>query len=120
MVQFNSLNFYNYPELPAGFHIPERIKIELGILAGRLYVDEHEWKTVADYVKGTATDNSTKIAANPATFVLEWLTIRRKTVNVLRTPMGYICTGREMGSMDLSEHVNGHVNGTEKVELAIR
>ncbi|KAI3335396.1 hypothetical protein F4824DRAFT_464667 [Ustulina deusta] len=116
MMEFNHLDFYTYPELPTGFHIPKQIKVELGILAGRLYVDEHEWKTVAEYMMGAA-DDSNKIAANPAAFVLEWLTVRRKTVNVLRTPMGYICTGREMESTDSPEDANGDANEADEAEL---
>ncbi|KAJ3551992.1 hypothetical protein NPX13_g11224 [Xylaria arbuscula] len=116
MVQFNHLDFYTYPELPTGFCIPKQIKVELGILAGRLYVDEHEWKAVAEYTMGTAND-SNKIAANPAAFVLEWLTARRKTVNVLRTPMGYICTGREMESTDSPGDANGDEDEADEAGL---
>ncbi|KAI0428983.1 hypothetical protein F5Y09DRAFT_357255 [Xylaria sp. FL1042] len=104
MVHFNNLKFYSYPELPAEHTVPERIRIELGILAGRLYVDKDEWKGVAEYVRGT--NDPDKIAADPAAFVLEWLTIRRKAVNVLHTHMGYICTGREMESADSPEDMN--------------
>ncbi|KAI0505809.1 hypothetical protein F5B22DRAFT_626391 [Xylaria bambusicola] len=81
MVQFNYLDFYAYPELPTGFHIPKQIKVKLGILAGCLYVDEDEWKVVAEYIMGIAND-SNKIVANPAAFVLEWLTVRCKTEHV--------------------------------------
>ncbi|KAI1287738.1 hypothetical protein F5Y03DRAFT_401935 [Xylaria venustula] len=116
MVQFNHLDFYAYPELPTGFHIPKQIKVELGILAGRLYVDKDEWKAVAEYIMGTANDPN-KIVANPAAFVLEWLTARRKTVNVLRTPMGYICTGREMESADSRGHANSDKDEADEAEL---
>lgn len=99
MLHFDNLEFYSFPELPDGQAIPARIKIELGILAGRLYVDESEWEAVARYVRGSEADSETdsdKIAPNPADFLLEWLALRRKTVDVLHTPMGYICTGHEM------------------------
>jgi hypothetical protein len=99
MMIFNTLEFYTFPVLPKDHVIPSRIKIELGILAGRLYVDYTEWKEVAEYVRGSGTDadkNCDKIAADPAAFLLEWLTLRRKAVDILHTPMGYICTGREM------------------------
>ncbi|KAI0809453.1 hypothetical protein GGR55DRAFT_175773 [Xylaria sp. FL0064] len=105
MVHFNRLDFYSYPELPAGHSIPERIRIELGILAGRLYVDRDEWKTMAEYVKGTGSDLE-QITADPAAFLLEWLSIRCKTVNILYTPMGYICTGRKMEIVELSEDMS--------------
>ncbi|KAI0541382.1 hypothetical protein GGR58DRAFT_519492, partial [Xylaria digitata] len=106
MLHFNSLDFYCTPELPEGHTFPERIKIELGILSGRLYVDQSEWKAVAEYVRGSgagAADDPDKIAADPAAFLLEWLSIRHKSVDVLHTPMGYICTGREMEMATSSE-----------------
>ncbi|KAI0414956.1 hypothetical protein F5X98DRAFT_389453 [Xylaria grammica] len=109
MLHFNNLEFYSFPELPQGHTFPEQIRIELGILSGRLYVDQSEWKAVAEYVRGSeagAADDPDKIAPDPAAFLLEWLTIRRKTVDVLHTPMGYICTGREMeleGSSDSAD-----------------
>ncbi|GAP90198.2 hypothetical protein SAMD00023353_4200400 [Rosellinia necatrix] len=76
MVHFNRLEFYSYPDLPTGQTIPECIRIELGTLAGRLYVDQDEWKAVAEYVRGAVNDPD-KIAAEPAAFLLKWLSIRR-------------------------------------------
>ncbi|KAI8955187.1 hypothetical protein F4801DRAFT_378012 [Xylaria longipes] len=108
MVHFNHLEFYSFPELPK-HTIPENIRIELGILAGRLYVDQSELEGLTKYMrvsKASAANNSDKIAADPAAFLLEWLTIRRKTVDVLHTPMGFICTGREMENTDSSEVVD--------------
>lgn len=104
MVHFNKLDFYSYPELPAGSAFPERIRIELGILAGRLYLHESEWTSMAAYVKGSPNDPD-KIAADPAAFLLEWLSIRRRAVNVLHTHMGFICTGRQLETTDSSEDV---------------
>ncbi|KAI1132344.1 hypothetical protein F5Y10DRAFT_294105 [Nemania abortiva] len=106
MVSFNSLEFYFFPELPKGQVIPDQIKIELGILAGRLYVDKSEWKMVENYVRGSeksTAENTDKIAPDPAAFLLEWLGMRRKTVDLLHTPMGYICTGRVMEELGSSE-----------------
>ncbi|KAI3327703.1 hypothetical protein HD806DRAFT_519717 [Xylariaceae sp. AK1471] len=103
MIHFNTLEFYTFPNLLKGHKIPEIIRIELGILAGRLYVDHTEWKSVAEYVAELFV--SDKIADDPAAFILEWLTIRRKAVDVLHTPMGYICTGREMEDVGSSEEV---------------
>ncbi|KAI0878565.1 hypothetical protein GGS24DRAFT_517708 [Hypoxylon argillaceum] len=109
MVQFNSLEFYSFPELAKDQIIPDRIRIELGILSGRLYVDKSEWKIVENYVRGSETDtaeNSDKIAPDPAAFLLEWLAVRRKTADVMQTPMGYICTGREIEGSGSSEEEN--------------
>ncbi|KAI1419464.1 hypothetical protein F5Y12DRAFT_247102 [Xylaria sp. FL1777] len=86
------------------------LKATSTVLAGRLYVDQSERKAVAEYVRGSSTGaahNPDKIAADPAAFLLEWLTIRRKTVGLLHTPMAYICTRREMESADSSEGITG-------------
>ncbi|KAJ8120310.1 hypothetical protein ONZ43_g2947 [Nemania bipapillata] len=99
MVQFNRLEFYSFPEMARDQVIPDRIKMELGILSGRLYVDKSEWESVKEYVRGPergAAEDSDKIAPDPAAFLLEWLAIRRRNVDVMQTPMGYICTGRLM------------------------
>jgi hypothetical protein len=106
MLCFNSLEFCTFPELPAGHTIPERIRIELGILAGRLYVDRTEWEGVAAYVRGEDKEGSMypgdRITDDPAAFLLEWLSMRRRAIDVLHTPMGRICTGREMEMTDSS------------------
>ncbi|KAI1170580.1 hypothetical protein F4777DRAFT_594856 [Nemania sp. FL0916] len=99
MVQFNELRFYSVPELPDHETIPQQIKIELGILGGRLYLDEGEWEEMEKYVRGSETDtveDSDKIAPDLPAFLLEWLAMRRNTVDVLHTHMGYICTGRKL------------------------
>jgi len=113
MLCFNSLEFYTFPELPAGHTIPERIRIELGILAGRLYVDRTEWEGVAAYVRGEDNEGNIypedRIADDPAAFLLEWLSMRRRAIDVLHTPMGRICTGREMEHTDSSGDEIGSV-----------
>ncbi|KAI1741165.1 hypothetical protein F4680DRAFT_464954 [Xylaria scruposa] len=108
MNHFNRLEFYSIPELSKEDTIPEQIRIELGILAGRLYIEQSELEGLRNYMrvsKASAKD-SNKIAEDPASFLLEWLTIRRKTVDVLHTPMGFICTGREMENTGAPEVVD--------------
>ncbi|KAI0393574.1 hypothetical protein F5Y17DRAFT_466837 [Xylariaceae sp. FL0594] len=106
MLCFNSLEFYTFPELPAGHTVPEHIRIELGILAGRLYVDRSEWGAVTAYVRGEDGKGNKgsygKIADDPAAFLLEWLSMRRGAIDVVHTPMGRICTGRDMEPTDSS------------------
>ncbi|KAI0202605.1 hypothetical protein F4808DRAFT_468261 [Astrocystis sublimbata] len=109
MMHFNDLEFYSFPELQQEHGIPDIIKIELGILAGRLYVPEREWEILKEYVKATkasVVDAQDKIAPDPAGFLLDWLTIRRKTVDVLHTPMGFICTGREIENTESADVVD--------------
>jgi hypothetical protein len=39
MVHFNKLSYYVLPRLPVGYKPPSWFSIELGIFAGRLYID---------------------------------------------------------------------------------
>lgn len=99
MLRFQKLGLYSRPELPPGHTFPNWFARDVGILAGRLYVDRAEWNDLAKYVGGSRTGSSTipdRIAPNTAAFLLEWLTIRRKTDDILHTSMGQICTGREL------------------------
>ncbi|POS73886.1 hypothetical protein DHEL01_v207720 [Diaporthe helianthi] len=99
---FNGLTFYNMPALPNDYKFPKWLIIELGILAGRLYVDHDECAAVAQYLQlsqreddqldGPAEQEET-FAENPVTFMSEWLAHRRQS-DILHTPMGYILRGR--------------------------
>ena len=113
MISFGGFQYYNLPQLPNKHSFPGWFRIELGILAGLLYVDSAEWDALARYLRpqteaiGSASGGdagielaagagSVKFANDPAAFVLEWLVLRRKVHNVLQTPMGYICIGRPL------------------------
>ncbi|KAI1327589.1 hypothetical protein F5Y16DRAFT_399163 [Xylariaceae sp. FL0255] len=89
---------YIRPSLPESYSFPDWFARDVGILAGRLYVDQAEWPHLTQYIKGTQAANGDldRIAPDPAAFLLEWLTLRRKAADILHTPMGYICTGRRM------------------------
>lgn len=114
MLSFSHFQYYNLPRLPEKHSFPEWFRIELGILAGLLYVDSAESVPLARYLQpqveatGSASNGDSglkivagaslvKFANNPTDFVLEWLVNRRKAQNVLHTPMGYICIGRPLG-----------------------
>ncbi|KAH9885947.1 hypothetical protein F4778DRAFT_798742 [Xylariomycetidae sp. FL2044] len=115
MICFDRFQYYSLPSLPADHKFPDWFRIELGILAGRLYIDVAEWETVVRYLQppsDTALEHQedgfgpdtmdiatapVKFASNPASFLMDWLALRRKTRDVLHTPMGYICTGRRIG-----------------------
>ncbi|PTB71494.1 hypothetical protein M440DRAFT_350648 [Trichoderma longibrachiatum ATCC 18648] len=90
MVPFNELRYYSFPPIPANTTFPAWLKVELGILAGRLYTDYEEWKLMDDYIRGSQTGKLT----SPA-FLLEWVGVRCRAHDVLHTPIGYICLGRE-------------------------
>ncbi|KAL7929432.1 hypothetical protein V8C35DRAFT_331665 [Trichoderma chlorosporum] len=88
MVIFNQLRYYSLPPIPLDATFPTWLKVELGILAGRLYADYEEWKLAGDSIRGSRCGN-----VSPS-FLLEWLGVRCRAHDVLQTPMGYICQGR--------------------------
>ncbi|KAI0600730.1 hypothetical protein F4775DRAFT_48634 [Biscogniauxia sp. FL1348] len=107
MLPFNKFDYYSLPKLPAGHVFPEWFRVELGILAGRLYVDFDEWDSVSNFLrqptqvsngspgsKSIRPETVSRFAEDGTGFVMEWLALRRRTQNILHTPMGYICTGR--------------------------
>ena len=78
------------------------MKIELGIFAGRLYIDFGEYSPLVKYLEvlGGTDENSDMqskskfFTTNPIGFLLEWLALRRKAQDIIHTPMGSICQGR--------------------------
>ncbi|KAL7927254.1 hypothetical protein ACQKWADRAFT_327147 [Trichoderma austrokoningii] len=89
MVAFNQLRYYTLPPIPPDVEFPSWFKVELGILAGRLYMDYDEWHLTNDYMKETQADTPISSA-----FLLEWLGVRCRANDVLHTPLGYICLGK--------------------------
>ncbi|KAI8626460.1 hypothetical protein F5Y19DRAFT_223552 [Xylariaceae sp. FL1651] len=115
MLPFNSLKYYSLPPLPPNHNFPSWLRLELGVLAGRLYVETLEVDMLIRYLHLTPEldaslpeendegdvvaangSNLSHFANNPISFLLEWLVLRRKTQDVLHTPMGYICSGRSL------------------------
>ena len=106
MLQFNRLSYYALPRFPVSYKVPERLSIELGIFAGRLYLDFQECASLRKYLQltdktdtGTPRSNNEQFdlfTENPVGFLLEWLTVRRKGQDIMHTPMGYICLGRPL------------------------
>ncbi|KAL6794454.1 hypothetical protein J3E68DRAFT_450980 [Trichoderma sp. SZMC 28012] len=88
MVPFNNFRYYSLPPIPLGATFPTWLKVELGILSGRLYTDYDEWKLICDYFKGSPRGNISR------GFLLEWLGLCCRAHDVLHTPMGYICLDR--------------------------
>lgn len=109
---FNSLCYYSVPALPVNHPFPAWFRVELGVLAGRLYADFTECGTLASFLHPPGTTDSytedlselptasqvryTFVADNPAGFLLEWLSTRRGGQDVLQTPVGHVCTGRAL------------------------
>lgn len=106
MLHFNKLSYYALPSLPQGYAVPSWLPTELGIFAGRLYVDFAELEHLVELLQlagqgGTKGSESTDrrdraFAENPPAFLLEWLALRRNGQDVANTPMGYICQGRPL------------------------
>lgn len=105
-MHFNSLSYYVLPPLPSLYAIPDWLSIEVGIFAGRLYVDFVECAPLAQYLRlgdGTGAARTGGMiprvsicADTPVDFLLEWLTACRMGQHILHTPMGYICQGRPL------------------------
>jgi len=59
MVKFGTLTYYAFPALPSGHQFPAWLPIEVGILAGRLYLGYSEYAPLLEYlqVEETATDD---------------------------------------------------------------
>lgn len=122
---FNGLTYYNMPALPDDYQFPKWFTVELGILAGRLYVTYEECAMVAqclqiqmsepmeDQVDGSAEEEET-FARNPVTFMSEWLAHRRES-DIQQTPMGYILRGRIEALHPDHAFFTAHTNGGQAV-----
>jgi len=104
MVHFNKLSYYVLPRLPVGYKPPLWFSIELGIFAGRLYIDFPEYAPLMKYlrlgndveVQQSDVEQLCVPTRDPASFLLDWLTLRRKGQDILNTPMGYVCQRRPL------------------------
>lgn len=111
MLDFSSLHFYSFPPLPGDDKVPDWLPIELGILAGRLYMTYDEAMAMARYLGqyiGDGNDDRDgsmvkkeegavdQFCPNPTSLLLEWLPLRRTAQDVLHTPAAYVCQGRTL------------------------
>ena len=115
MLDFSSLAFYSFPALPSDYTLPSWLPVEVGILAGRLYMEYDDALHMTNYLTqsimdpvdswttwGGKKDKKRKKGAvrsfcpNPASFLLEWLPLRRTAQDVLHTPAAYVCQGRPL------------------------
>ncbi|KAH7009622.1 hypothetical protein EDB80DRAFT_838411 [Ilyonectria destructans] len=94
---FNTLNYFTMPVREKGPTFPQRLSIEIGVLAGRLYFDFTEytplvvWLETISVARGLFVDQ-------PLKFLRKWLTYRRQTLDIMHTPMGYICRRQKLYS----------------------
>ncbi|OAA59813.1 hypothetical protein SPI_06011 [Niveomyces insectorum RCEF 264] len=100
MADFSRLNFYAFPALPKTYHMPTWLPIELGIVAGRLYMSFEESTHMAAYLARARGDahggGGTSFCGDPVGFLLEWLPLRRAAQDVMQTPAAYVCQGRPL------------------------
>ncbi|CAK7216903.1 hypothetical protein SEUCBS140593_003023 [Sporothrix eucalyptigena] len=103
MLDFSSLTYYSFPAMPVGYTMPAWLPVEMGILSGRLYMEFKEAMHMAQYIGQAVNvdaDEETSVTepfcANPTTFLLEWLPLRRAAKDILHTPAAYVCQGRAL------------------------
>lgn len=104
MLHFNRLLYYVIPSLPIDYTVPDWLSIELGIFAGRLYMNFADCTAVKRYPRlevnsdaeniQSSSENVGVLTNDPINFLLNWLTLRRKGHDIMHTPMGYVCQGR--------------------------
>ena len=118
MLHFNTLQYFSIPTMPTGWKPPAWLVIELGIFAGRLYFEFDEYNGLRKFLGYqdedaapsievqelhdttdeaemiTDTPQTQSFTAKPLTFLLEWLTVKRKGQNFSHTPMGYVAQGK--------------------------
>ncbi|KAI8664160.1 hypothetical protein NCS55_00923800 [Fusarium keratoplasticum] len=100
MQVFNTLQYLTIPSDQGP--LPAWVSIEVGIIAGRLYFDYHEYESLLAWLGiGEVSDSKDAVRRglwidHPLKFLLEWLTYRRQTADILHTPMGYVCQGRAL------------------------
>lgn len=96
MSRFSSLQFFTLPNYDGAF--PSWLRIELGILAGRLYFEFEDYNEILSYVQpceGPAR-NEKWFAHDAIGFLEEWLAATRNMKDFEHTPMGYVCQGRPL------------------------
>jgi hypothetical protein len=97
MLPFSSLTYYSIPALPKDHIVPYQLTIEVGLFAGRLYMDYAECTAFAEYIKNTTFSKRLEASVNEKiNFMLEWFTLRRKGQDIMHTPVGYIFEGRPL------------------------
>ena len=108
MLHFNDLMYYTIPALPCNWSAPDWLKVELGLLGGRLYFDHSEYDLLCQYFgienndadrqRSAAQNSVTKpmIAGKPLAFLHEWLAARRCGQDFSQTPIGFLCQGKTL------------------------
>ncbi|CAF3547431.1 unnamed protein product [Fusarium graminearum] len=112
MWRFNTLNYFTIPTRDDAPSFPPWLAIETGVLAGRLYFSYSEYAHLVSWLGinkrdlpaaiQDASSLETRLTARglfidrPLKFLLEWLTYRRQTQDIMHTPMGFLCQGKKL------------------------
>lgn len=108
MQNFNSLVYYTIPSWTNGRLFPEFLTVEIGIVAGRLYFNYSEYKYLLFWLGILSDEGGDEISSGRTfmacgfpfkeslNFLQEWLTYRRQTLDILHTPMGFVCQRRTL------------------------
>ncbi|KAF1837673.1 hypothetical protein BDW02DRAFT_107422 [Decorospora gaudefroyi] len=100
MLHFNQLEYYAIPALPADSKTPVWLRVELGLFAGRLYLEWDEYYELLGYLgldkELSQHPEKQAFAKKALTFLHEWLAMRRKGQDFEHTPMGFVTTGKPL------------------------
>lgn len=123
MQVFNTLQYLTIPADQGP--LPAWVSIEVGIIAGRLYFDYHEYESLLAWLGiGEVSDSKDAVKRGlwidyPLKFLLEWLTYRRQTADILHTPMGYVCQGRALQATHAFFNSTANLGGLEDLSSGI-
>ncbi|KAG5659115.1 hypothetical protein KAF25_000317 [Fusarium avenaceum] len=115
LLEVGSLAYYPVPTPKKGLMIPSWLEIEIGLMAGRLYLpydqytqlrsclevdEEAELSVAADGVLRSRTRILPHFgglnAKSLAKFLTEWLPHRSRSSDIMQTPMGYLIQNRDL------------------------
>lgn len=136
MLAFDTLKFYSVPCLPAKWRAPRWLVSDLGIFAGRLYFDYENYPVICKAIGIPPPEDApseedgwdelpsweeTRKATEPFSkapleFLRKWLVARRKGQDFSQTPMGHVCSGKEVKRTSVffvAEGVGGRAKGVE-------
>lgn len=98
MVQFSGLRYHAVPAFEGEHTIPQSLTIELGIFAGQLYMKYEECVSLVNYINdGSINGRSDATTNRIVSFILEWVSLRRRGQDITHTPLGYVCQGCPLG-----------------------
>lgn len=123
MLKFSDLQYYSVPALEGGHIIPQSLTIELGIFAGRLYMKYEECVSLVNYINDVSINGRFDATTTETiSFILEWVSLRRRGQDITHTPLGYVCQGRPLDiehaffmtsrAVDIGVVDSYHTNGT--------